>query len=102
MSAGQAGPTMAGIARGGVLNLAGAVSAGLFGLGLVVAVAHTYSQQVAGAFFAATSLFVIVGAVCGLGSDAGLVRWVPRHLALGDPTAARRMPPIALVPVLGT
>src|SRR5262249_14266626 len=61
-----------------------------------------YSQQVAGAFFAATSLFIIVGAVCGLGCDAGLVRWIPRHLALGDPAAARRMVPIALIPVLAT
>lgn len=90
------------LARGGALNLAGAVSAGVLGLALVVVVAHVYSQQVAGAFFAATSLFIILGAVSGLGSDAGLVRWLPRHLALGDRAAARRTVPIALIPVLAT
>jgi O-antigen/teichoic acid export membrane protein len=93
-------PTLSKLARGGALNLAGAISAGLLGLGLVVVVANVYSPQVAGAFFATTSLFVIVSAVCGLGSDAGLVRCLPRHLALGDPAAARRTVPIALVPVL--
>jgi O-antigen/teichoic acid export membrane protein len=93
-------PAMTRLARGGALNLAGAMSAGLLGLALVVVVTHVYSQQVAGAFFAATSLFVILGAVSGLGSDAGLVRWLPRELALGRPGAARRTVPIALVPVL--
>lgn len=93
-------PTTTRLARGGALSLAGAVSAGTLGLAMVVVVAHVYPQQVAGAFFAATSLFVILGAVSGLGCDAGLVRWLPRHLALGDPAAARRTVPIALVPVL--
>ncbi|WP_246491645.1 polysaccharide biosynthesis C-terminal domain-containing protein [Actinomadura alba] len=88
------------LARGGALNLVGAVSAGVLGLALVVIVARVYSPQVAGAFFAATSLFIILSAVSGLGSDAGLVRWLPRHLALGDPAAARRTVPIALIPVL--
>ncbi|MCW2902792.1 MAG: polysaccharide biosynthesis protein [Streptosporangiaceae bacterium] len=95
-------PTMTRLARGGALSLAGAVCAGALGLALVVVVAHVYSQQVAGAFFAATSLFVILGAVSGLGSDAGLVRWLPRQLALGDTVAARRTVPIALVPVMVT
>jgi O-antigen/teichoic acid export membrane protein len=102
MSSAQMEPTMNRLARGGALNLTGAVSAGVLGLGLVVAVAHSYSQQVAGAFFAATSLFVILNAVSGLGSDAGLVRWLPRRLALGDAAAARRTVPIAMVPVLVT
>jgi len=93
-------PTMNRLARGGALNLVGAVSAGVMGLVLVVIVARVYSPQVAGAFFAATSLFIILSAVSGLGSDAGLVRWLPRKLALGDPAAARRTVPIALIPVL--
>lgn len=88
------------LARGGALNLVGAACAGLCGIGLVLVVARTQSQDVAGAFFAAVSLFVILTALAGLGSDAGLVRWLPRHLALGDPRAARQMLPIALVPVV--
>ena len=92
-------PHLSRLARGGALNLAGAASAGLMGFALVFAVAHAYPQKVAGAFFAATSLFVILNAVAGLGSDAGLLRWLPRHLALGDHGAARRTVPVALVPV---
>ena len=93
-------PHLSRLARGGALNLAGAASAGLMGFALVFAVAHAYPQKVAGAFFAATSLFVILGAVAGLGSDAGLLRWLPRHLTLGDHGAARRTVPVALVPVV--
>ncbi|MDN3352504.1 oligosaccharide flippase family protein [Actinomadura sp. DC4] len=93
-------PHLSRLARGGALNLAGAASAGLMGFALVFAVAHAYPQKVAGAFFAATSLFVILNAVAGLGSDAGLLRWLPRHLALGDHGAARRTVPVALVPVV--
>ncbi|MFG2005609.1 polysaccharide biosynthesis C-terminal domain-containing protein [Spirillospora sp. NPDC048911] len=93
------GPNLGRLARGGALNLAGAVSAGVLGLALVFVVAHAYDPATAGAFFAATSLFLILGAAAGLGTDTGLLRWVPRHLALGDPAAARRTVPIALVPV---
>lgn len=93
-------PHLTRLARGGALNLVGAASAGLMGLALVFAVAHAYPQQVAGAFFATTSLFVILNAVAGLGSDAGLLRWLPRRLAHDDHGAARRTVPIALVPVV--
>lgn len=93
-------PHLSRLARGGALNLLGAASAGLMGFALVVAVAHTYPQKVAGAFFATTSLFVILNAVAGLGSDAGLLRWLPRHLALGDHGAARRTVPVAVIPVV--
>lgn len=96
----SAEPQLSRLARGGAFNLIGAVSAGTMGLALVIAVAHAYPQRTAGAFFAATSLFVILNAVSGLGSDAGLLRWLPRHLALGDHAAARRTVPIAVVPVV--
>ncbi|MGI5167245.1 oligosaccharide flippase family protein [Spirillospora sp. CA-253888] len=95
------GPNLNKLARGGALNLVGAAVAGVQGLALVFLVARLYSQQVAGAFFAATSLFLILAAVAGMGSDAGLLRWMPRHLALGRSASARRMVPIALVPVVG-
>jgi O-antigen/teichoic acid export membrane protein len=93
-------PHLSRLARGGALNLVGAASAGIMGLALVFAVAHAYPQKVAGAFFAATSLFVILNAISGLGSDSGLLRWLPRYLALGDHGAARRTVPVALVPVV--
>ncbi|WP_018653353.1 polysaccharide biosynthesis C-terminal domain-containing protein [Actinomadura flavalba] len=90
------------LARGGALNLVGAGVAGVQGLAIVFLIAHLYSQQVAGSFFAATSLFLILAAVAGLGTDAGLLRWLPRHLALGEGTSARRTVPVALVPVVVT
>ncbi|NDU73074.1 lipopolysaccharide biosynthesis protein [Actinomadura sp. DSM 109109] len=99
---GAGGPNLNRLARGGALNLAGAAVAGVQGLALVFLVAHLYSQRIAGTFFAATSLFIILQAVSGLGTDAGLLRWLPRHLALGDRAAARRTVPVALVPVAAT
>ncbi|TDE28934.1 oligosaccharide flippase family protein [Actinomadura sp. 6K520] len=98
----SAGPNLNKLARGGALNLVGAAVAGVQGLALVFLVAHLYSQRVAGVFFAVTSLFIILQAVSWLGTDAGLLRWVPRHLALGDRAAALRTVPVALVPVLAT
>ncbi|XRQ11696.1 polysaccharide biosynthesis C-terminal domain-containing protein [Actinomadura welshii] len=96
------GPNLNKLARGGALNLVGAAVAGVQGLALVFLVAHLYSQRVAGVFFAATSLFIILQAVSWLGTDAGLLRWLPRHLAHGDRAAARRTVPVALVPVIAT
>ncbi|HEY8480847.1 MAG TPA: polysaccharide biosynthesis C-terminal domain-containing protein [Spirillospora sp.] len=96
------GPNLNKLARGGALNLVGAAVAGVQGLALVFLVAHLYPQRVAGVFFAATSLFIILQAVSWLGTDAGLLRWLPRHLALGDRVAARRTVPVALVPVIAT
>lgn len=96
------GPNLNRLARGGALNLVGAAVAGVQGLALVFLVAHLYSQRIAGTFFAATSLFIILQAVSGLGTDAGLLRWLPRHLALGDRSAAHRTVPVALVPVAAT
>ncbi|MFI0351473.1 polysaccharide biosynthesis C-terminal domain-containing protein [Actinomadura sp. 9N407] len=90
------------LARGGAINLVGAMCAGLMGFALIVTVARTYAPAVAGAFFAAMSLFIILNAVAGLGTDAGLLRWLPRHLALGARVSARRTVPIALVPVVAT
>lgn len=98
----SSGPNLNRLARGGALNLVGAAVAGVQGLALVFLVAQLYSQRVAGVFFAATSLFIILQAVSWLGTDAGLLRWVPRHLALGDRAAARRTVPVALVPVVAT
>lgn len=91
---------LARLARGGALNLVGALCAGLMGFVLIVAVVRTYDEALAGAFFAATSLFIILNAFAGLGTDSGLLRWLPQFLALGERDNARRTLPIALVPVL--
>ncbi|GAA3127942.1 hypothetical protein GCM10010466_18410 [Planomonospora alba] len=90
---------LASMARGGTLNLVGAAVTGISQFGLVLLVATLHSAELSGAFFAATSVFIILGALCELGCDVGLLRWVPGHLALGRTRDAARCVDAALVPV---
>lgn len=71
------------IARGGALNLVGAAVAAATSFLLVVAVANSFDENTAGMLFAATSLFVILEALTGLGTDTGLARFVLRYEAHG-------------------
>ncbi|MFL6238685.1 MAG: lipopolysaccharide biosynthesis protein [Actinomycetes bacterium] len=72
-------PTLTRLARGGTLNLVGALVSGLLAALVTVIVARHYARPVAGAFFAATALFLILSAVAELGVDTGLLRWLPRY-----------------------
>ncbi|MBG0813892.1 lipopolysaccharide biosynthesis protein [Planomonospora sp. ID82291] len=90
---------LASMARGGSVNLIGAAVTGTSQFALVLLVATLHSAELSGAFFAATSVFLILGALCELGCDVGLLRWVPRHLALGRTRDAARCVDAALVPV---
>ncbi len=95
---GRAG--LARVARGGALNLAGALVSAIASLGLTVIVTHSFSRPVAGAFFVATSLFLIVEAAASLGACNGAIYFIARFRAL---RAERRIPAImraAIVPVL--
>jgi O-antigen/teichoic acid export membrane protein len=95
---GRAG--LARVARGGVLNLAGALVSGCASLGLTLTVTHSFSRPIAGAFFVAMSLFLIVEAVANLGAYNGAIYFIARFRAL---RAERRIPAImraAIVPVL--
>ncbi|QSB06173.1 oligosaccharide flippase family protein [Natronoglycomyces albus] len=65
-------------ARGGLWNLAGAAAAGLGGLLITWLVAYSLPPQTAGAFFTATSAFLIIAAVARLGTPTGVVYWVAR------------------------
>jgi O-antigen/teichoic acid export membrane protein len=76
---------LAEVARGGVLNLAGAGVAGLGTVALTVIVARSFSQAAAGAFFTAMSLFLIVEAVASLGAATGTTYFIARLRALGQP-----------------
>lgn len=94
-------PELTGMARGGAVNLVGASTSAVIGLVLVAAVARSYPPEVVGVFFAATSLFFVLGAVCALGTDIGLVRWLSANRAKGRYADARRGLVIAIVPVIG-
>jgi O-antigen/teichoic acid export membrane protein len=87
------------IARGGALNLVGSIVSAVTSFLLVVAVANYFDENTAGMLFAATSLFMILQALCTLGTDTGLARFVLRYEAqerYGDVPVALRS---ALTPV---
>jgi O-antigen/teichoic acid export membrane protein len=91
---------LAEVARGGALNLAGAVVAAVATVGVTVLVTRRFSQDYAGAFFTATSAFLIVEAVASLGANNGLVYFIARLRSLGE---ERRIPAIlraAVMPVV--
>ncbi|MQM24915.1 lipopolysaccharide biosynthesis protein [Glycomyces albidus] len=67
-----------GTARGGLVNLVGAAVSGLGGLAVTWLAAVALTPAEAGAFFAATSVFMLAGAVARLGTPTGLVYWVAR------------------------
>jgi O-antigen/teichoic acid export membrane protein len=66
------------IARGTALNLAGVAISAAATLGVTVVVTRAFSSQVAGTFFTATSLFLMVETVAGLGAFTGLVYFIAR------------------------
>jgi O-antigen/teichoic acid export membrane protein len=91
---------LAEVARGSTLNLAGAGISALATLALTVLVTRQFSPAVAGAFFTAISLFLIVEAVASLGAFTGLVYFLARLRSLG---AENRIPAIlraAVIPVI--
>jgi O-antigen/teichoic acid export membrane protein len=73
---------MPGVARGGVLALAGTAAAAVLGFVLTVVVTRGLSATMAGEFFTVTALFLIVQTVVAFGVAAGVVRFVPRFLVL--------------------
>ncbi|MFC3994834.1 lipopolysaccharide biosynthesis protein [Nocardiopsis sediminis] len=71
------------VARGGALNVAGAVAGAALNTGLIVLLARAFPQDTAGLLFSATSVFLIAAAVADLGASTGLVYFVARLRALG-------------------
>ena len=101
---GQAG--LAGVARGGAINLAGAVISAAASVGLTVVVTRNFHKSVVGTFFVAMSLFLIVEAITNLGAYNGAIYFIARLRALN---AERRIPaimratiiPVAISSVIG-
>jgi O-antigen/teichoic acid export membrane protein len=88
-----------GVARGGLANLVGAAFAGLSGFAVAWIVTHALSATDAGAFFAATAAFVLIGTIAKLGTQTSLVYFPARMRTTGDVPALRRCLRAALVPV---
>lgn len=89
-----------GTARGGLINLVGAVAAGGGGLAVTWLVALALSPEDAGAFFAVTSVFLLVGALARLGTPTGLVYWVARLRQAGRESAIGSVLRIGLWPTV--
>ena len=97
---------LARVARGGAINLFGAVISAAATLGLTVIITHSFGRSAVGTFFVATSLFLIVEAVTNLGAYNGTIYFIARLRAL---RAERRIPaiiratiiPVAISSVIG-
>jgi len=91
---------LAGTARGGLVNLAGAAVAGLAGFVVTWLVARALGPVRAGGFFAGTAAFVMAGTAAKLGTPTGLVYFLARLRAGGaGPAALRACLRTGLVPV---
>ena len=88
------------VARGGTLNLVGAVTNGVLGFLLTVVLAQGLSREQLGAFFVSIALFQILANTAELGADTGFVRIIARYRALGRVHDLRRTIAIGLWPVL--
>jgi O-antigen/teichoic acid export membrane protein len=85
------------IARGSTLNLVGAGLSAAATLGVTILVTRQFSRPVAGAFFAATSLFLIIENLANLGSYNGVIYFIAR---LRTPRQLRHMIRVAVAPVI--
>ncbi len=78
-----AGGGTRGVARGGLATMAGSALAGGTGVVVTWVVARALGAEQAGAFFAATAAFVLIGGLAKLGTQTGLVYWPARLRATG-------------------
>ena len=99
MEALTADPPVDRFARAGARNVAAAVVSATAGVVVVLVVTNGFPRAVSGTLFASTALFLLLLALCELGTDAGLARWVPTYLVTGRVAAARRATVVATVPV---
>jgi O-antigen/teichoic acid export membrane protein len=90
---------LSGLARGGALSLVGSAVSAVTGIVLVLAVTRSLPPDIAGTFFALTSVFLIAEGVSRLGTGTGLVWAISRSRALGTTTSVPAVLRVALTPV---
>lgn len=88
------------MARAGGVSLAGAGVSAVTGIALTALITNGLDRTTAGTIFATTSLFLIATAIVQLGTDIGLVRWLPALIIRGERDQLRPVLRIALLPVL--
>ena len=96
-----AGPhaATAAVARGGALNLVGAIVYGAANFGLLVVLNRTLGTRSAGIVLVAIAIFNIVSTVAGLGCSTGLIRMISRDRAIERTDRLRATVLIGVVPV---
>lgn len=94
----SAGTHLEQVARGGIINLAGAAVAAVSGFALVLVVTNLFSQSTAGAFFAGTSSVLVLTAIASLGTETGLARFLLRFEAKGRGVDIARLVRVAVCP----
>ncbi|MFG1851307.1 oligosaccharide flippase family protein [Actinomadura geliboluensis] len=104
-AAGGAGPGSKGsdvgsLARGGALNIVGAVVSAVAQLVVVAVITNAFSQDEAGVFFAATSAFLLFGAVAELGTQTSLVYFIARFRSRGRTERIGPLVRLALRPMV--
>jgi len=87
------------LARGGALNLAGAVVSSVGAFALYVVLARGLGRGAAGAFVESIAIFQILAITAALGADTGLVWAISRSLARHRAADVRRFIAVAVVPV---
>lgn len=94
------GAGLAGLARGGLLSLAGSAVSAVAGVLLVLAVTRALPQDTAGVFFTLTSLYLIAETAARLGTGTGVVWAIARARALGTRSRVPELLRAALTPVV--
>ncbi|MFE0728081.1 oligosaccharide flippase family protein [Streptomyces antibioticus] len=95
---------VAAAARGGWWGVAGSGVNAVFSFLLVGLITRAVGAEGAGAIFTGVALFTILSNTCKLGADTGLVRFVPRDLAVDDGRSVDALLRTAVLPaaVAGT
>ncbi|MFI5491405.1 polysaccharide biosynthesis C-terminal domain-containing protein [Actinoplanes sp. NPDC051859] len=86
--------------RSGAIGLAGAAVNGAFGFVLTIVIVRSFGPAGSGALFSVIGVVTIVGALCCLGADTGLMWALPRRRT-GPAGDAARLIPVALLPTAG-
>jgi O-antigen/teichoic acid export membrane protein len=97
---GGARDKIADVGRGSTLNLFSAAVAAVTTTAITVLITHAFPKAEAGAFFTATSAFIILNAVAGLGTSIGLTYFIARLRSMGEEKRIPGLVRIAIVPVV--